>query len=122
MSSKDRVEKAVTDTFCSSCGSSIQEDAEICPECGVRQANPTAAKNPAIAAIASFLIVGVGQVYNGELVRGLALFVAMSVCSTLALFFFWLIIPAVLPFAVWGFAVYDAHKRAKLINAGELSV
>jgi RNA polymerase subunit RPABC4/transcription elongation factor Spt4 len=30
-------EKAVDEMFCSSCGSIIKKEAEICPKCGVRQ-------------------------------------------------------------------------------------
>jgi len=30
-------EKAVDESFCSSCGAIIKKEAEICPKCGVRQ-------------------------------------------------------------------------------------
>ena len=30
-------EKAIDEVFCSSCGSIIKKEAEICPKCGVRQ-------------------------------------------------------------------------------------
>jgi len=36
-------EPAVDEVFCTSCGETIKEQAEICPECGVRQLKPDAA-------------------------------------------------------------------------------
>jgi pSer/pThr/pTyr-binding forkhead associated (FHA) protein/TM2 domain-containing membrane protein YozV len=33
----DTIEKATDEAFCSSCGSIIKKEAEICPKCGVRQ-------------------------------------------------------------------------------------
>ena len=37
MSDNETREKAIDEIFCSSCGSIIKKEAEICPKCGVRQ-------------------------------------------------------------------------------------
>jgi RNA polymerase subunit RPABC4/transcription elongation factor Spt4 len=64
-----------TKKFCTSCGEPIDESAEICPECGVRQSGTppgagsadsgTEEKDPAIAGLLSFLIPGAGNLFNG---------------------------------------------------------
>lgn len=51
-------------------------------------------KNPALAAVLSFIIPGLGQVYNGQIVKGL-----------LTLFFSWTVI-------VWIAGIFDAYSVA----------
>ena len=52
--------------YCVNCGEKIDEKAEICPKCGVRQsALNSKKKNSGIAAVLSFFITGLGQIYNG---------------------------------------------------------
>lgn len=110
--------------YCTNCGSQIDEKAEICPECGVRQAppgtygNPNSqndAKNPGLAAILSFLIIGLGQVYNGQILKGILLFIGAIISAML-----WFIgIGIILSIALWLYAIYDAYKTANLINEGQ---
>jgi len=113
--------------YCMDCGAQINGKAEICPECGVRQASPGTyhntnsyrngyqEKNPVLAAILSFLIVGVGQVYNGQVVKGIVLFVAAIISAML-----WFIgIGIILSIIIWLFAIYDAYTTAIKINEGE---
>jgi len=72
--------------YCKYCGKSIDSEAEICPKCGVRlrevprleitthgSGNVKQAKNPKIAAVLSFFMAGLGQVYNGDVLKGLAM-------------------------------------------------
>jgi len=53
--------------YCSNCGQQIDEKAEICPECGVRQARPVyrevvyQQKNPGLAAVLSALFVDLNK-------------------------------------------------------------
>jgi hypothetical protein len=88
-------------------------------------------KSPIIAAITSFFIPGVGQIYNGEIIKGLA-FVTIGVILVLLAFI--LVIPALMapslfefvlilsiPYLVfWAYNVYDAYKTADLINLNRL--
>ncbi|MFW5918030.1 MAG: hypothetical protein ACOCR0_00975, partial [Haloferacaceae archaeon] len=73
-------EKAPDEKFCTSCGATIKKEAEVCPECGVRQSGGstggTPEKSPGISAVASLLFPGVGDIYNGEFGRGAVIFVA----------------------------------------------
>ncbi len=107
------------EVFCSSCGSAIKKDAQICPECGVPQngGSGTEERNPGIAALLSFLFAGGGQIYNGQIGKGIAIIVIQLVNAALLLVAIGFI---TLP-AVHIYAIYDAYNTAKKINQGEIS-
>jgi len=67
---------------------------------------PEGAKNPIIAVVLSFIIAGLGQVYNGQVARGIVLFISAVILSVT-------IIGGVL---VWLFSMYDAYNNAVKIN------
>jgi TM2 domain-containing membrane protein YozV/RNA polymerase subunit RPABC4/transcription elongation factor Spt4 len=98
--------------FCTNCGSEIDNKAEICPKCGVRQTRSMGIpgeKSPVIAALLSFLLVGLGQVYIGKTKRGIVLFIA---CIVFAMTSF-LVIPVFGALVCWLGGVYDAYMLAK---------
>jgi len=72
----------------------------------------TQIKNPGVAAILSFLWVGLGQIYNGEIMKGILLMVVYSIS--------WLMMFIVIGFIttpilfIWG--IYDAYSVAERIN------
>lgn len=109
------------EAFCSSCGSIIKKNAEICPECGVRQeqapgtGSSSGEKNPGLAAVASFFFAGLGQIYNGQITKGLLL-IGVQIVNVLLMF---VLIGFFTYFVVWVFGIYDAYKVAERINAGE---
>lgn len=107
---------------CSSCQTENQNSSRFCISCGASLAvaapqddgirrSPSAAvnkryaqdKSPGVAAVLSFLLVGLGQVYNGDVLKGVALFVGCLVLS-------FTVIGAI---GVWGFGIYDAYQVAK---------
>ncbi|WP_220681691.1 hypothetical protein [Methanofollis formosanus] len=97
--------------YCSNCGTPLeQENAGSCPECGV-QIRPPEEKSAGLAALCSFLIPGLGQVYNGDLKRGFMVLLGAAIGTAL------LIIPGMI---VWIYGTYDAYKTAQRINAGEV--
>ena len=104
--------------FCSNCGEEIDAKAEICPNCGVRvKGSRTGIKSSGLAAVLSFLIIGLGQIYNGEIVKGfLLMFLAL-----ISILFWWAVIGFIFTLVLWVYSIYDAHKTAKEINAGEIS-
>jgi len=111
--------------YCANCGSIIDEKAEICPECGVRQPGSTTyqqpvyqQKNPGVAAVLSALWVGIGQIYNGEIVKGIILIIVYIVSVLLI----YLIIGFITTPILWIFGIYDAYNTAKKINTGEVVV
>ncbi len=74
--------------------------------------NGGTSKNPVIAAILSFFIPGLGQVYNGGgYLKGLMYLVATLIGYLL------LIIPGL---AIWLYGIYNAYSTAKKINEGIL--
>lgn len=107
--------------FCSNCGSQIDARAEICPHCGVRVAGPvtdTQEKNPGVAAVLSALWIGLGQIYNGEVLKGL-LFMVFGVIALLSII---VLIGFILAPLFWIYNIFDAYTTAKEINAGRLRV
>ncbi|MFC6769079.1 zinc ribbon domain-containing protein [Natrinema soli] len=108
--------KSDDEQFCSSCGEVIKKKAEICPECGVRQKRSNSGeKNPGISAVLSFFITGAGQIYNGEIGKGIGLMVLQVVNVLLmAVLIGFITFPA-----TWIWAIYDAYKTAEKINTGE---
>jgi TM2 domain-containing membrane protein YozV len=101
--------------YCPNCGADLKyPEAEICPTCGVRikePQSPKKEKNPVVAALLSLIITGSGQVYNGELLKGILIFIGAIIGS---LFF---LIPGII---VVIYGIYDAYTTAKKMNAGEI--
>lgn len=99
------------EVYCRDCGATIKERAEICPECGIRQRDPvhtntqssSEEKDSGLAAVASFIIPGLGQVYNGQIAKGI---IAGIVVIGLALTGVGLL----LAFPIWIWLVYDAYS------------
>lgn len=76
--------------YCSSCGEIIKAEAEICPECGVRQRPPASSgKDRTTAGIFALLLGGIGahKFYLGKTGQGV-----------LYLCFSWTLIPAIIGF------------------------
>jgi len=105
--------------FCPNCGAEIDKEAEICPKCGVRVKVPTVgAKSPGLAAVLSFLIVGLGQIYNGQIGKGIGLII----CYVISILLCFVLIGFILLPILWIYGIYDAYTTATKINAGEITV
>ncbi len=93
--------------FCHNCGAEIDINALLCPKCGVEQkvGVPIAAgeKSAFIAAILSFLLAGVGEIYVGKMRRGIVILLAALLLS-------WTMIGYPI---IWLLSIYDAYKLAK---------
>jgi TM2 domain-containing membrane protein YozV len=112
------------DDFCPHCGHrSLEEHPRFCSACGgpmassctpagscseIRHENE---KNPQTAVFCSSLIPGLGQVYNGETLKGFIFLIG----TLLGLFL--LLIPGLI---VWIYSMYDAHITAGRMNEGTL--
>jgi len=68
-------------------------------------------KSPFLATLCSFFIPGLGQVYDGETARGVAIFIG----TLIGLFIF--LIPGLI---VWIFGMYNAYTTAKKMNNKEI--
>ena len=107
--------------FCSNCGKKIDAKAEICPKCGVRVSGRRERahkeiKSSGLAAILSFFIPGLGQIYNGQIGKGLLMIVALFVCFILI----FVLIGIFLLMILWLYGIFDAYDTAKRINRGEI--
>ena len=71
-------------------------------------------KSPGLAAILSFLIVGLGQIYLGLTKKGIILFVAAIISGFLML----VIIGWITWLIVWGYAIYDAYNSGEKMRNG----
>ncbi|MBQ2665589.1 zinc-ribbon domain-containing protein [Methanobrevibacter sp.] len=118
------IEEDLTGTkFCSSCGFKMPKATKFCPECGAptdrapRTASATVMstdKSPGLAAVLSFFIVGLGQIYLGLNRKGIILFLAAVASGILMMILIgwitWLI--------VWGYSIYDAYNSAEKMRSG----
>lgn len=96
---------------CVECGLAFCEECKVvisnknyckkCVEIVVKKGKITQ-RNPTIAALLSFIIGGAGQLYNGQIGKGILIFLTT-----------WLIIP-------WIYGIFDAYNTANKINKGEI--
>jgi TM2 domain-containing membrane protein YozV len=69
-------------------------------------------KNSALALILRFLMPGLGQIYNNQVGKGVALIVGYLVSMLLAI----VLIGFVFMFAIWIYAMVDAYQTAEQLN------
>lgn len=74
-------------------------------------------KNPGIAAVLSFFWTGVGQIYNGQIGKGLIM-MAVQVVNALLM---WVLIGFITYPLFWIWGMYDAYKTAERLNARDAS-
>ena len=115
---------------CLYCDSPLPPGAVECPNCGApapaessvpppqpqmpqfaSAPQPTRKKSPLLAELLSFPVIGLGQMYNGQVIKG-ALLLLVTVILVFAIhpMVFWIF---------WLLAVLDAGRIAGKINAGE---
>lgn len=70
-------------------------------------------KNSGLAAVLSFLLTGLGQIYNGSIGKGLMLIVVQVINAFLMV----ILIGFITYPLVWIWSIYDAYKSAERINA-----
>jgi TM2 domain-containing membrane protein YozV len=111
---------------CPTCGHRLEyEQAEICPKCGVRIRAPpsqqsSGQKSPGIAALCSVFIPGLGQVYNGELEKGIGIYIAELIGWALTIsvsFYLFFLFPI-----IWIYGIYDAYTTANRMNSNIIPV
>ncbi len=69
-------------------------------------------KNPSVATILSFFFMGLGQIYNGQIGRGL-IFIVLYIISIVLMF---VIIGFITTPILWIWGMIDANSSAKKIN------
>ncbi|AOV08686.1 zinc ribbon domain-containing protein [Sporosarcina ureilytica] len=73
--------------YCHGCGEPVKEIQEMCTSCGVsiKKTNKSSgtgeAMHPAIPALLSFLIAGLGQLVNGQVAKGIVCFIGSIILA-----------------------------------------
>ena len=70
-------------------------------------------KSAGLAAVLSFFISGLGQIYNGQILKGLVILVVQIINGALTTILIGWISLAI----VWVWAIIDAYREAERINA-----
>jgi TM2 domain-containing membrane protein YozV len=73
---------------------------------------PVFYKNPGLAAVLSFFWTGLGQIYNGQIAKGIGLMV-IYVFSWILMF---VLIGFITTPLLWIYGMWDAYKSAERIN------
>lgn len=68
-------------------------------------------RHPGIAAVLSFIVPGLGQIYNGELGKGFGFVAGIIISGFLCAIFIGFILLPVL----WIWAVVDAYRTAEIL-------
>lgn len=108
--------------FCTKCGNANRDDAKFCRACStalaapattVRTPVPAAPKSPGVAAVLSFFVCGLGQIYNGQISKGILMIVAYMVSAMLIFLAVGIITTPIL----WIWGMVDAYSTAERINS-----
>ena len=116
-------------TYCTNCGKAVEETDSFCQNCGkstkakesftskmeTEAEKFMANKDPFIAAILSFIIPGLGQLYNGDFKKSLifqAAYIISWILGSMIPFFL------IIPLGVLIISIYDAHTEAEKMRNG----
>jgi len=110
--------------YCHNCGAQVSvASARFCSECGAQlvTASPSGPqgfgtgekKNPLLALLCSTILPGLGQVYDGSLAKGFAIFFGAFIGL------FLLFIPGAI---FWVYGIHDAYSTANKMNEGKIPV
>lgn len=124
---------------CVSCGQAICSECRVpiqgknyCKRCSAELASRFSSvskpgypqqKNSGIAVVLSFFWMGLGQLYNGQIGKGIFLVILEGVLlfvgflTLIVLIGFFILFAA---FILWVWNLYDAYNTAELINRGEI--
>ena len=69
-------------------------------------------RNPATAALLSFLFIGLGQAYNGEIAKA----VVFLILYALSIFLTFFVIGFITIPVLWGWSIFDAYKFPQKMN------
>lgn len=69
-------------------------------------------KNPGLAAVLCFFYTGLGQIYNGEIAKGIILFIVRCISDLMILVFIGIFTSPL----IWIYGMYDAYSTAERMN------
>ncbi len=97
---------------CPRCGFRLLNKHMPCPQCGYGQITTIKSKKPVLAAFLSLVIMGLGQLYNGQIMKAIGLFLIELIC----IFLSWLVIPLFILVSFYIYGVIDAYEVANEIT------
>ena len=106
--------------FCGNCGNAVKPEQTVCLSCGAAVAAGGGSNNEPIrnngksaftATILSCLVIGLGQMYLGQIMKGVAILLGGIVLSTVT--------AGILGLPIWIAAMIDAYKIGKRLENGE---
>lgn len=109
--------------YCRNCGIEIAETDNFCPKCGTRAVKIFTSsprfKNPGLSAVISTFIPGIGQIYNGQIVKGILILMAaiLALILSIAVRMPERSIIYIAYIVIWIFNIFDAYKSAEKINS-----
>lgn len=74
--------------------------------------SPVFYKNPGLAEVLSFFWMGLGQIYNGEIAKGVFFIVIFAISAVMMIILIGFLTTPLL----WIWGMYDAYKSAEKIN------
>lgn len=80
-----------------------------------REGDECMLKHPGIAAVLSFFWTGVGQIYNGQILKGILLIILQAINGLLM----FVLIGFITYPIVWIWGMYDAYKTAERMNRNQ---
>ncbi len=120
--------------YCSGCGAAMAGPQRFCPSCGTESsaiqapgagstfaANPgvqqqvvivRTERSPGLAAVLSFFWTGLGQIYNGEIGKGIGFIVAYVISWCLM----FVLIGFITTPLLWIWGMIDAYQTAEKLN------
>jgi len=104
--------------YCQECGSPTTEKQEICINCGIklvrgrRVITDNIPKSPGTATLLSCLIPGLGQIYLGQLWKGIAIIIGQVILSIIS--------GGVLSIPIWIAVMIDAYRIGTKLNQGKV--
>jgi TM2 domain-containing membrane protein YozV len=81
-------------------------------------------KEPLLSLVLSLLFPGLGQIYNGQIKKGIILLVITAALIVLIIMTMWILIGfcfMIIPVVLWLYGIYDAYTEARNINKGKPS-
>ncbi|MGH7906077.1 MAG: zinc ribbon domain-containing protein [Candidatus Binataceae bacterium] len=103
--------------FCPKCGHANLDDARYCRNCSARLPSGFSTRNvvfsvdksPGLAAVLSFFWCGLGQIYNGQIFKGLV----MVVLYAFSVFLMHFIIGFITTPILWIWGIVNAYRTAE---------
>jgi TM2 domain-containing membrane protein YozV len=110
--------------YCTKCGKAVQADAETFVRSNVAlTTSPTSpqlvivkhAKNAGLAAVLSFFWCGLGQIYNGEIGKGILFMIVYGISLVLIMVLVGFVTTPIL----WIWGMVDAYRAAERMNRAD---